>query len=165
MERGQRLRAAQYRLAQHYLDKLHTAQRAYAQGSENAVHALAMFDQERDQVRQWHAWISAHAEQDERVTAFCSDYVEASPDIFRLRLPYQEYLSWLKAALEAARRLGNRHAEAAHLLRLCLTSELIFEYQHAVDYAHQALSIARQIDDQPLVAQGLNLCGNASRNQ
>ena len=163
MEHGERLLAAQYRLAQHYLDKLRMAQRVYQQGNENVAHALALFDQEREQVRQWQAWTSTHASHDERVTAFCSDYVEASPDIFRLRLPYQEYLSWLKAALEAAHRLGNRRAEAAHLLRLCMTSELIFEYQQAIEYAQQALSIARQLDDQPLVAQGLNLCGNASR--
>ncbi len=164
-QQTQRLQAAQYRLAQHYLDKLHTAQRAYQQGNESAAQALALFDRDREQVKQWQIWASTHASHDEKATAFCSDYAEASPDIFKLRLPYQEYLSWLEIALEAARRLGNHRAEVAHLLGLCATSELIFEYQHASDYAQQALSIARQIDYRPLMAHSLNLCGNTSRHQ
>ncbi len=165
MEHGQRLQAAQYRLAQHYLEKLRTAQRTYQQGNENATYALAIFDREREQVKQWQAWAVAHAGQDERVTAFCNDYAGASPDIFKLRLLPQEYLCWLEAALEAARRLGDQRAEAVHLLGLCAMSELINEHSRIIDYAQQALSIARQIDDRPLVAQSLNLCANAIRRQ
>ncbi len=165
MEQKQRMLAAQYRLAQHYLDKLRTAQRTYLQGNENAIHALALFDRDREQVQQWQAWASALLEQDDRATAFCSDYVEASPDIFHLRLLPQEYLAWLEVALEAARRLGDQRAEATHLLAMYKMSELIFEYDHAIHHAQQALSIARQIADRPLVARGLNLLGDAYRRQ
>ncbi len=165
MEQKQRLQAAHYRLAHHYLDKLRMAQRTYQQGNENVAYALALFDREREQVKQWQAWAANLTGQDEKATAFCSDYAEASPDIFRLRLPYQERLIWLKVALEAARQLGNQRAEAAHLLGLCVTSEFILEYQHASDYAQQALSIARQIDDRQLIAQSLNLCANAPLHQ
>lgn len=165
MGQAQRMQAAQYRLAQHYLDKLRTAQRTYQQGNESATHALALFDQEREQVKQWQAWVVAHAEQDEQATALCSAYAEASPGIFKLRFLPQEYRVWQEAALLAARRLGDHRAEAAHLLGLCVTSEFINTYHHLIDYAQQALSIARQIDDRPLAAQGLNLCGNACRSE
>lgn len=165
MEHAQRLRAAQYRLAQHYLDKLHTAQRTYQQGHESALHALALFDQEREQVQQWQAWAIAHASSDERAAAFCSDYARASSDIFRLRLPPQEYIALLETALEAARKLGDLHTEAVHLLEICEVSEFLVEYHQAIDYSRQALAIARQLADLSLVAQALYVCGIASRNQ
>ncbi len=40
-----RMQGAQYRLAEHYLEKLQTAQRAYQQGNEFAAQALILFDQ------------------------------------------------------------------------------------------------------------------------
>jgi len=163
MTHGQNLLAAQYRVAQYYLDYLRSAQRAYVQGSESAAYALSSFDQEREQLKQCQAWVVAHARQDDRAAAFCSDYAEASPDIFRLRLVPQEYITWLEAALMAARHLGDRRAEAAHLLELSEADERLGELHQMLDYAQQALSIARQIDNQRLVALGLNLCGLAFR--
>ncbi len=165
MPQGQSLLAAHYRVAQYYLDYLRSAQKAYLQGSESAAYALALFDQEREQVKQWQAWVVAHARQDDRAAAFCSDYAGASPDIFNLRLHPQEYFSWLEAALEAARRLGDRRAGVVYLLGLCAMSGRIKEYQYQIDYVQQALSIARQINDQPLVAKSLNLYGNATRDR
>ncbi len=165
MEHGQRLLAAQHRLAQHYLDRLRTMQKIYSQGNESATHALTMFDRERDQVKQWQAWASTYAGQDKQATALCSAYAGDSPDTFKLRLLPQEYILWLEAALEAARRLGDQHAEVTHLLKMCTVNELINEHPHIMEYAQQALSIARQIDDRPLVAQSLNLCANATRRR
>src|SRR5579872_89562 len=165
MEQKQRLLAAQYRLAQHYLDKLRTAQRAYQQGNESVAYALAMFERDRDQVKQWQAWVSAHVGEDEKATAFCSDYAEASPDIFQLRLLPQEYLAWLETALEAARRRADKRAEVVHLLGLCAMNELTNYHLHTFDYAQQALSIAHQIADQLLIARSFNLCANATRRQ
>lgn len=165
MEHGQRLQAAQYRLAQHYLDKLHTAQRTYQQGNENAIHALALFDRDREQVKQWQAWASAHATQDEQAAAFCSAYAEASPDIFKLRLLPQEYSVWLEAGLMVARRLGDQRTELVHLLGLYVASSLITENERVIEFARQALSIARLLNDQPLLALSLNLYGNATRDQ
>lgn len=165
MEHSQRLLAAQYRLAQHYLDKLRTVQRVYQQGNENEGLALAMFDRERDQVKHWQAWASHHAAHDQQAAALCNDYARACPNIFKLRLLPREYLTWLEAALEAAHQLKDRHAEAAHLLEICKMSNIVIEYPHTINYAQQALIIARQIDDQRLVAQALQACGLAARNQ
>ncbi|HET8843349.1 MAG TPA: hypothetical protein VFN35_17935, partial [Ktedonobacteraceae bacterium] len=111
MMQTQALLTTRYRLAQHYLNKLRVAQRVYQQGNENEVHALSLFDQERDQIRHWRSWIAEHTEQNEQSRAFCRDYVGASPDIFELRLSPQEYLAWLKDAVESARSLGDQRAE------------------------------------------------------
>lgn len=165
MAHQQHLRAAQYRLAQHYLDTLHTAQRAYAQGYESTTYALAMFDQERAQVEHWQAWVKVHTGHDERATALCSEYVRASPDILKLRLSPQEYFAWLEAALVAARLRGDRRAEAIQLLEMCEISDTIAEDQRALDYAKQALAIAHQIGDRSLVGQAFCMCGEASRNR
>ena len=164
-ERAQRLRAAQHRLARHYLDTLHDAQKVYQQGNENVAHALAMFDRERDQVKHWQAWAAERAGQDEQAAALCSDYAEASIDIFKLRLLPQEYLTWLAAALASARLLGDRRAEAVHLLGMWEMSVLVVEYHHVIDYAQQALAIAREIGDQPLLAQALRVCGDAASDR
>jgi len=165
MEQAQRLQSARYRLAQHYLEKLHMAQRVYQQGNERAAQALLMFDQIRGQVKQWQAWASSQANQDEKAAALCSAYAGASPNLFKLRLLPQEYVSWLEAGLAVARRLGDRHAEAAHLLGLCVTGQLINSFQPTDDYIQQALSIAQQIDDQPLLAKALYLHGNVCHNE
>lgn len=165
MEHEQRLLAAQYRLAQHYLDKLRATQKVYSLGNESVTHALMMFDREREQVKQWQAWASTHAGQDKQAAALCSEYARSGPDIFKLRLLPQEYLAWLEVALESARRLGDRRAEVTHLLEMWEMSILIIEYPHVVDYAQQALTIARQIDDQPLLAQALRVCGDAANIQ
>lgn len=165
MEQKQRMLAAQYRLAQHYLDTLRTAQRTYQQGNENVAYALAMFDREREQVKQWQAWAAKLAGQDDRATALCSAYAEAGPDIFHLRLLPREYLGWLETALEAARQRKDKRAEVVHLLELCATNELTNEHSHTLDYAQQALLMARQIDDTALIARSLNLCANAMRRR
>ncbi len=165
MEHSQRLLAAQYRLAQHYLDTLRTAQRVYRQGSESEEHALTIFDRERDQVKQWQAWAAKYAGQDDRAATLCSDYARACPDIFNLRLLPHEYCAWLDAALAAARLLGDQRAEATHLLSLCEKKELMNERSDVTAHAQHALAIARQAGDQSLVAHGLEVCGDAVRNQ
>jgi hypothetical protein len=81
MEQQQRLHAVRYRLAHYYLDKLRMAQRIYLLGNENEAAALSMFDQDREQVRQLQAWLSTNDSQDEQVTALCSEYASAGPDI------------------------------------------------------------------------------------
>jgi tetratricopeptide (TPR) repeat protein len=164
-ERAQRLQEAQYRLAQHYLDILRTAQRVYQQGNESETRALALFDQERDQVTRWQAWAAERAEQDERAAALCSDFAGASPDIYKLRLLPQEYLTWLEAGLAAARQLDDQRLELMQLLDLSEIYGRIVEYEKAFEYAGQALSIARRINDKPLLALSLNMYGNAARKR
>ena len=159
MPQEQTLLAAHYRVAQYYLDYLRSAQKAYLQGSESAAYALSLFEQEREQVKQLQAWLAAHAGHDDRAAALCSDFVEASPSLFKFRLPPREYLAWQEAALEAARWLGDQRAEAEHLLGLCVTSERIDLFQLVSDYARQALSIAHEINDQPLIAKALYIHG------
>jgi tetratricopeptide (TPR) repeat protein len=156
---------AHYRVVQYYLDYLRWTQKAYLLGNESAAYALAMFDQEREQVKQWQAWVAARARQDERAAALCSDFAGASPHLFKLRLLPQEYLSWLEVAVESAHRLGDRRAEAAHLLGLCVTGQLINSFHPTNDYLRQALSIAQQIDDQSLVAKAFYVHGNVCHNE
>ncbi len=78
-----------------------------------------MFDQDREQIRQVKVWLSTNDSQDEQMAALCSEFAKAGPDILRLRLPPQEYIALLEAALAAARRLGDRRAELQHLLEIC----------------------------------------------
>ncbi|HZU68256.1 MAG TPA: tetratricopeptide repeat protein [Ktedonobacteraceae bacterium] len=165
MEQAPRLRAAQYRLAQYYLEQLQAAERAYQLGGESAVQALSLFDLEREQVQLWHAWSVAHAGQDEKASALCSAYAGACPDIYKLRLLPQDYLRWLEAGLIAARRFSDRRVELMLLLDLTETHMRVAEYERAVEYAGQALPIARLIHDEPLLALSLNTYGNALRSQ
>jgi tetratricopeptide (TPR) repeat protein len=164
VDRTHMMQSAKYRLAAHYLEKLHMAQRAYQQGNERAAQALIIFDQEREQVQQWQAWASARAEHDDKAAALCSAYAEACPDIYKLRLPIREYLVWLEAGLSAARQCGDRRLELMQLLDLSETYRRIVEYEKAFEYAEQALSIARLINDTPLLALSLDMYGNAVRS-
>jgi tetratricopeptide (TPR) repeat protein len=163
-ELTQRMQVAQYRLAQHYLEKLHTAQKAYEQGNERATQALTIFDQEQEQVHQWQTWASQRAQHDDKAAALCSAYAEASPDIYKLRLPTGEYLAWLEAGLSAARQCGDQRLELMQLLELTEINMRIDESEKAFGYAAQALSIASRINDKPLLALSLNMYGNAVRD-
>ncbi|HJT59857.1 MAG TPA: tetratricopeptide repeat protein [Ktedonobacteraceae bacterium] len=165
MEHQKRLLAAQYRLAQHYLEHLQAAERAYQLGGESAVQALGLFDQEREQIHLWQAWSAAHTGQDEKAAAMCSAYAGACPDIYKLRLLPQDYLRWLEAGLIAARRFSDRRVELMLLLDVTETYMRVAEYERAVEYAGQALSIARLIHDEPLLALSLNTYGNALRGR
>jgi tetratricopeptide (TPR) repeat protein len=158
---AQRMYSAQYRLAEHYLEKLQTAQKAYQQGSERAAQALVMFDRVREQAKQWQSWASARANQDEKAAALCSAYAGASPAIYKLRLSSGEYLSWLEIGLTAARQCGDQRLELMQLLALTETSMRTAEYEKAFEYAGQALSIARHINAKPLLALSLHMYGKA----
>jgi len=165
MEHQQRLGAARFRLAQYYLNIMRASQRIYQQGHENEAYALAMFDQEKDQIKRWQAWTTHNAEEDEQATALCSAYAGASPDIFKLRLLPQEYLRWLETAVEAARRLGDRYAEVDHLLELGEMHNHLSASQQALACARQVLAFAHQVHDRSLMARAFSVCGMAARNQ
>ncbi len=114
-------------------------------------------------MHQWQAWASQHAQDDEKAASLCSAYSEASPDIYKLRLSYREYLTWLEAGLSAARQYSDQRLELMQLLDLSETYMQIVEYEKAFEYAGQALSIVRLINDTPLLALSFNMYGNAVR--
>ena len=138
---------ASLRHAQHYLKVLGNADGLYLKGGDSLMAGLALFDLERGNVEAGQAWVKENAAHDNAATGMCSDYPLAGPYCLFLRHHPRELIRWLEAGLAAARRLGDRRVEGAHLGNLGTAYKKLGEYSHAIKYYEQVLKIAREIGD------------------
>ncbi len=154
---------AQARLAhaRHYLEVAGAADELYRRGGEDLRRGLALFDREWPHIRAGHDWAVEHAETDEEATRLCSAYPDAAVDCLDLRLSPGEKIPWLEAAVEAARRLGDREAEGVHLGNLGLAYAALGEVRKAIGFYEQALAIDREIGDRRGEGADLGNLGNA----
>ena len=106
--------AAHLRHAEYFMNVLAESKRLYKLGNENILTGLALFDRERTNIETGQAWTAAHP-QDPAAAKLCNLYPNAGAYVLDLRLHPQEQITWLEAALEAARVLGNREYEGVHL--------------------------------------------------
>jgi tetratricopeptide (TPR) repeat protein len=81
--------------------------------------------------------------------------------LLNLRLHPREYTRWLEAALTAARKMGNREAEGAHLGNLGLAYAALGETRRAIELYEQRLVIAREIGDRRGEGADLGNLGSA----
>ena len=121
---------------------------------------LALFDQEWPHIRAGQAWAIEHAETDGEATRLCSAYPDAAAHCLDLRQHPRERIAWLEAAIEAARRLRNRKAEANHLDNLGVAYNCLGRYQEAIKHHQQALEIAQELDDRQREGVVLGNLGN-----
>ena len=140
------LDALAYRHATYYLDTLWKIDRLYKLGNENILAGLAQFDRERANIEAGQAWAAAHPA-DPAAARLCNLYPDAGAYVINLRLHPRVQIAWLEAALIAARALGNRGAEGAHLGSLGNAWRNLGEPRRAIDYYEQYLTIAREIGD------------------
>ncbi|MBI5931577.1 MAG: tetratricopeptide repeat protein [Chloroflexi bacterium] len=155
----QPLEKRRYRLAQHYLSKLRAAETTYHYGHENCEDALALFDQEWPQIKQWHDWSVAHADEDDEMAALCKEFSQVGAELLVVRLHPEERLQWLEAGLAAARSLRDQPAEMVHLYLLARTLRRTGPFDKALDAAQQALVMARQLKNRLYIAKLLNVLG------
>jgi hypothetical protein len=93
---------------------LREANAAFERGHENVTRGLAAADAEWDNIRAGQVWAATNAETNDVATNLCNQYPGASACVLNLRLHPREWIAWMEAALDAARRLGNRRAEGVH---------------------------------------------------
>jgi len=135
------------RMAAHYIQRASAADELYLRGGEDLLHGLALFDLEWPHIRAGREWAAARAETDEKATHLCSNYPNAAPYCLDLRLPPDDKIPWLEAAIQASRRLGDRAAEGWHLGNLGIACAGLGTTKKAIEYHLKALQIASEIGD------------------
>jgi tetratricopeptide (TPR) repeat protein len=162
------------RLAQYYLKQLRLANAAYKRGGESSTYGLQLFEQEWPQIRHWQAWavsgiagagdpgMEQQGSQVEEVVALCSAFPRVGSELLGTRQNPRELLEWLEVALTAARKLGDSHAEAAHLTAIGRAYFALSSFDEAKAYAEQAMELAEALGNRALYAQNLGRLGHVA---
>ncbi len=152
---------AALRFARHYARAARAAKELYKQGGEGVLGGLALFDLEWPHIRQGQAWAAARSAEDDHAAALASDYPDACAYCLELRLPPRGQIPWLEAGAAAARRLGDKGAEEAHLGNLGLAYWSLGDARRAIGYYEQVLAIQREIGDRRGEGADLGNLGSA----
>ncbi len=139
--------AAKLRHSQHYLLIAGAADELYLGGGKNVLLGLKLFDAELQHIRAGQAWAAANMESSKDAARLCSEYPGASGYCLSLRLLASDRIKWLRSALAAARKLGEKQNEGAHLGSIGYAYDDLGETRRAIEYYEQALAIARETGD------------------
>ncbi len=139
--------ATRMRHAAHYLTVLGECHALYLKGGDAIKSGLALFDVERRNIEAGQGWACQHSSGDDAAAGLCNIYPTAGVYVLMLRQHPRELISWLEAALAAARQLKNRTSEEGHLGNLGIAYAGLGDTPRAIEFHEQALVIARELDD------------------
>ena len=154
-----RLGEAAMRHAAYYLEVGSRANALYKQGGEHVLEGLRLFDGAWPHLRA--AYGRMRERRDEAAARWTSAFPDRVPYVLDLRLPPRDKIPILEAAAAAAREIGERDAEGAHLGNLGLAYADLGEVRRAIEYHEQALEIAREVEDRRMEEGALGNLGNA----
>ncbi|HEY0173109.1 MAG TPA: tetratricopeptide repeat protein [Pyrinomonadaceae bacterium] len=154
-------RATRMRHATHYLTVLRECDASYLKGGDAIKSGLALFDVERRNIETGQELACRRASKDEVATRLCNKYPDAGVFVLMLRKHPREYISWLEAALAAARQLKDRTSEGLHLSNLGCVYDDLGEYRRAIEFYEQRRTISREIGDRLDEGSVLNNLGVA----
>jgi tetratricopeptide (TPR) repeat protein len=125
---------------------LREANLLYAKGGEESRRMLREKEGELwPRIRRAQAWTAKHYLGNVRAARLCSSYPFVGELLVYLRLSPSERLRWGEAAVAAARRIKDRHAEAAHRHKLAMACLDIGEFRRAIPNLKQGAAINRKI--------------------
>ncbi|AUB84347.1 toll/interleukin-1 receptor domain-containing protein [Candidatus Thiodictyon syntrophicum] len=136
---------ARGRHSAHFIAVLRAARDHLLEGHAGVTASLAAYDAEFAQIAAGQDWAAAGA--DEAAARLAMDYPDAGVIVLSLRLHPRQWVRWLASGLAAARRLGERGWEAAHLGNLGIAWWSLGEPRKAIGFHEQGLMIAREIGD------------------
>lgn len=139
--------ATRIRHAAHYLTVLRECDDFYEKGGDAIKSGIALFDVERRNIEAGQEWAYRHSSGDEEVARLCNEYPGVGANVLNLRQHPRELISWLEAALVAARQLKDRTAEGAHLTNVGIAYKDLGEPRRAIECHERALVIFREIDN------------------
>ncbi|HWS88149.1 MAG TPA: tetratricopeptide repeat protein [Pyrinomonadaceae bacterium] len=139
--------AIHMRHSAHYLTVLGKCDALYLKGGDAFKRGLVLFDAERRNIEVGQDWARQHSSRDEAAARLCNEYPNVGVYVLTLRQHPREHISWLEAALSAARRLNDRASEGAHSGNLGYTYDDLGEYRRAIEFYEQHLTIARETND------------------
>lgn len=153
--------------ANHFLEWAGEADSLYLQGNENILLGLARFR------FIWPHLISAYERclpehtnfpHPDSADAWLSNFPSMCAYLLDLHLPPRQKIPILEAALEAARRLGEKQAEGVHLGNLGNAYAALGDARKAIEFYEQALVIDREIGDRRGEGAALGNLGMTYKN-
>ena len=139
--------SARLRLARYYEKVAAAAETCYKAGGKGVAQGLALLDLEWPHIRATQAWAASRAGGGGEAAWLCTDYPGSAANLLSLRLHPLDWVAWLEEATRAARRLGDREAEANHLGRLARAYLDLGKWEESVEFYQQAISVARKSGD------------------
>ncbi len=142
---AEELAVGQKLFATHYRDVLAAANELYLEGGESLLRGLALFDLERGNIQEGHAWVAARADTAGADVAWSAmTYPNAGAYLLDLRQHSRERIRWLEIALAASRRVQDRKGEGATLSNLGTAYAILGETRRAIQFFERALLIDRE---------------------
>jgi tetratricopeptide (TPR) repeat protein len=99
-----------------------------------------------EQIQHAQKWTAQHAAENDEAARLCSSYPFVGELLVYLRLPPTERIQWGEAARAAARRIKDRHAEAAHLHKLAMAYIDLGQFERAIPYLEEGAAINHEIE-------------------
>ena len=119
----------------------------YARG-EDTRQIVDALDDDRlwEQILNAQKWAAQNSAENEEAAKLCSSYPFVGELLVYLRLPPAERIRWGEAAAAAARRIKDRHAEAAHLHKLAMAYIDLGQFHRAIPYLEKGAAINHDIE-------------------
>ena len=149
------------RHAEYYCGVLAEANRLYKLGNEHIFAGLALFDRERHQIAAGQEWAAEKLAATEEAARLASEYPNAGVYVLNLRLSPKQWIAWLEAGREGARRANDRKMEGRHIGNLGVAHNILGEHRLAIEHLEQQLVIVREIGDRRGEGNALGNLGNA----
>ena len=154
--------AAVRRHAQYVLQEARSANDRFKKGGDAVQEAQARFAFLWPHLQA--VWQHMQAWDDGAARRWLCDFGYAFINLLDLRTTPAERIPYQQAALTAARALGDRKAEGAHLGNLGLAYAALGRVEEAIQHYQQALAISREIGDRRGEGNHLGNLGNAYRD-
>lgn len=148
-----------YRLAKYYLGRLRSADTSYRRGQSSSNESLMLLNQDWAQIAQWQAWAATCSVQNQEIARLCAAYPQAGAEVLITRQTPQERIRWLEDGVQAARVVGDMHAEGVCLFRMAWAIHKQALLEAAEHVARKALACAEALNDTLLMGQCLHLLG------
>ena len=137
------------RMAVFFVNIARLAEKSYLKGGQNMVDGLRIFDLERLHIKSGQAWAAEHADEALMPLELCDAYATVAQNCVDMRLSPEEKIQWLRAAIKATRKLGDRQGEGLHLANLGISLADLGQIREGIESLEQALAISRQLGDRP----------------
>lgn len=148
-----------YRHAMHYLVQASKADRLYQSGGDETLAGLRFFDACLPHLL--HSWQWLQVLHTPAALRWVSEFSSRLSTVLGLRIKPADRIELLERAVEAARQLGDRPGEGAHLGNLGLAQAELGQTRRAINCFEQALAICREIGDRRGEGAALGSLGSA----
>lgn len=130
-------------------------------GESGYTDALKLIDKEWGNIKAAQKWVAGVAEISPDLAKTCCKYASTDSELLNLRLTPKETVNWQKAALRAARKLGDKKRESIHLNNIGVAYRELGEYDEAIKHHTESLQIAERIEEKSWLFDCLGNLGSA----